>query len=138
MTTTQESEKRKFQRIAINLTGDLLISGQLVKVDVLDLSLKGVRIKVPAYINHHEEQVTLSFRANGDSPEISITGKFTHHYTPSQGKVTQEAGMRISHIALDDLSMLRRMLLLNGENEHLDMTELAVLLDQLSIASQQQ
>ena len=121
-----QSEKRLFQRVAINLSGTLITNTETIPVEVLDVSLRGVRIMVS---NADRPQlnsgsVRLSFQANEDSPAIQLTGTISHLMLTRDPAGLYEAGVKITHIDIEDLALLRRLLLLNSGQADMDATEL--------------
>lgn len=131
-----QNEKRNFQRIGINVSGQMVTSQCApTRVVVLDVSLQGVRIIAPADVltTPAAESVQLSFKANEDSPAITLTGKVTH-FKPDGTSDHVEAGIKITHIPVDDLGALRRLLLLNSGQQDLDAVELEALVDKITAA----
>lgn len=128
------SEKRHFKRIAIQLPGLLEVAGRTSSVNVVDVSIQGVRIEHTNDIPASNSIVCLSFKTSDDSPEITLHGKITHqsaqteHLEPGQ----TESGIQLTHISVDDLGNLRRLLLLNSGEQDLDSKELDALLEHIS------
>ncbi|GGF75646.1 PilZ domain-containing protein [Alteromonas lipolytica] len=137
-----QNEKRLFQRVPINLCGHLTSpqgspAGNTA-VDVLDVSLQGVRIVIPASATTilTAESVTLAFQANEDSPMISLTGTISHQLPSSENQQHIEAGISITHIDVEGLALLRRLLLLNSGQQDMDAGELEALVDKITNALQ--
>lgn len=128
------TEKRQFQRLAINMNGLLNIADEVFDVQVLDLSLQGVRVRLnndmSLDISH---PLTLTIQPNEDSPVITLFGQITHvqHEAVSTPAATV-LGMKLTHIPLDDLSALRRVLLLNSGEQDMDTHELMIMLDRIA------
>ncbi len=125
-------EKRHFQRIAINLPGDLVINGETVTAQVQDLSIQGMRVRLPATTPPLNQPVTLTFKANAESPVITVKGTITHVNSVTDDASYALAGLRLTHISVEDMSQLRRLLLLNSGQQDLDSDELSVLLKQIA------
>lgn len=127
-------EKRHFQRVGIYMSGQLTTDqGESMDVEVLDLSLQGVRVnlqsEIPDFPASHN--VVLSFQANEDSPPITLTGIITRQI---QSPESLQAGIKITHIAVDDLGALRRFLLFNSGQADLDDAELEALVNKITAA----
>ncbi len=125
-------EKRQFQRIAINLPGDLSINGAVVNAQVQDLSIQGMRVRLPASIQPMEQAVTLTFKANAESPVVTVSGTMTNISSIPDDSEFAIAGIKLTHISIEDMSQLRRLLLLNSGQQDLDSNELAALLEQIT------
>ena len=73
-----QQEKRHFQRVGIHLSGQLITGqGVAIPVEVVDVSLQGLRVaRLPAGVNlPAADKVGLNFKANEDSPAISLSGE---------------------------------------------------------------
>ncbi|MDC8832763.1 PilZ domain-containing protein [Alteromonas gilva] len=124
-------EKRQFQRIAINLPGDLVIAGETVTTQVQDLSLQGMRVRLPATTSSQNQPVTLTFKANAESPVITVRGSITNITPLADDTDFAIAGIQLTHISVEDMSQLRRLLQLNSGQQDLDSLELSALLEQI-------
>jgi hypothetical protein len=132
-----QQEKRHFQRVGIYLSGQLITGpGDILPVEVVDVSLQGLRVtwlssaaKAPP-----TGSVELSFKANEDSPPIILSGEIIRHSPSLQEENLTEAGIRITYLSVDDLALLRRLLLLNSGQDDLDATELESLVDKITAA----
>jgi|TARA_Y100001968_G_scaffold283466_1_gene282126 hypothetical protein len=130
-----QQEKRHFQRVGIHLSGQLITGqGVTLEVEVVDVSLQGLRIaRLPAGIRlPAADKVGLQFKANEDSPPISLSGEIIRLDQAADNNESSEAGLRITHIPVDDLGLLRRLLLLNSGQDDLDATELETLVDKIT------
>lgn len=130
-----QQEKRHFQRVGIHLSGQLITGqGATIEVEVVDVSLQGLRVaRLPAGVNlPAADKVGLNFKANEDSPPISLSGEIIRLDPASDNSESIDAGLRITHISVDDLGLLRRLLLLNSGEDDLDATELETLVDKIT------
>ncbi|MEC9262834.1 MAG: PilZ domain-containing protein [Pseudomonadota bacterium] len=130
-----QQEKRHFQRVGIHLSGQLITGqGVTIEVEVVDVSLQGLRVaRLPAGVNlPAADKVGLNFKANEDSPPISLSGEIIRLDPVSDNSESIDAGLRITHISVDDLGLLRRLLLLNSGQDDLDATELETLVDKIT------
>ncbi|NVK54607.1 MAG: PilZ domain-containing protein [Alteromonadaceae bacterium] len=127
-------EKRQFQRIAINLPGELVFNGETVSTQVQDLSIQGMRVRLPATPRSANQAVTLTFKANAESPLITVKGNMTNISSLPDDGESVIAGIQLTHISVEDMSQLRRLLLLNSGQQDLDTNELSALLDQIAKA----
>ena len=130
-----QQEKRHFQRVGIHLSGQLITGqGVAIPVEVVDVSLQGLRVaRLPAGVNlPAADKVGLNFKANEDSPPISLSGEIIRLEHAPDNRESSEAGLRIMHISVDDLGLLRRLLLLNSGQDDLDATELETLVDKIT------
>ena len=130
-----QQEKRHFQRVGIHLSGQLITGqGDAIEVEVVDVSLQGLRVaRLPAGILlPAADEVRLIFKANEDSPPISLSGEIIRVDQAPDNNESSEAGLRITHISVDDLGLLRRLLLLNSGQDDLDATELETLVDKIT------
>lgn len=130
------SEKRVFQRIQINLQGSLTIDGVAVPITVLDLSLKGMRIALPAKVlSRINSPINLLMQANEDSPQISVVVALAHYTEASETMHEIEsnvtAGFTLIHIDVESMTNLRRLLLLNSGAKEVEASELNALLDSI-------
>ncbi|MBR9790820.1 MAG: PilZ domain-containing protein [Gammaproteobacteria bacterium] len=130
-----QQEKRHFQRVGIHLSGQLItLEGVSIEVEVVDVSLQGLRVAgLPAGLNlPAADKVGLNFKANEDSPPISLSGEIIRLEQAPNNSESSEAGLRITHISVDDLGLLRRLLLLNSGQDDLDANELESLVDKIT------
>ena len=135
ISSPMQQEKRHFQRVGIHLSGQLVTAqGDAFEVEVVDVSLQGLRIaRLPAGVNlPANDKVGLNFKANEDSPPISLSGEIIRLEHAPDNRESSEAGLRIMHISVDDLGLLRRLLLLNSGQDDLDATELETLVDKIT------
>ena len=135
ISSPMQQEKRHFQRVGIHLSGQLITGqGVAIPVEVVDVSLQGLRIaRLPAGVNlPASDKVGLNFKANEDSPPISLSGEIIRLEHAPDNRESSEAGLRIMHISVDDLGLLRRLLLLNSGQDDLDATELETLVDKIT------
>ena len=135
ISSPMQQEKRHFQRVGIHLSGQLITGqGDAIEVEVVDVSLHGLRVaRLPAGVNlPAADKVGLNFKANEDSPPISLSGEIIRLEHAPDNRESSEAGLRIMHISVDDLGLLRRLLLLNSGQDDLDATELETLVDKIT------
>ncbi len=119
-------ERRHYSRIAFHAPARLVFSNRAMDIVVLDLSLKGALIRLPANspIAEHETG-TLHVHLVGDPDErISMEIRVAH----VEGRY---AGLQCEQIDLDSVTHLRRLVELNlGTPELLD-RELSALVSEI-------
>lgn len=113
-------EKRHFTRIVTDVVAALDYAGDQVSVQLLDISLNGVLIEQPAALTLANDAIyhlTLQLGEETITLELKLVHRAGNHL-----------GFTISHIDLDSISHLRRMMELNiGDPEELEreLSELA-------------
>lgn len=115
-------ERRHYSRIAFHSPAQLILPEGSIDVVVVDLSLKGALVRLPA--NTHVQEgapCTLRVRLDEMGDQIRMETRVTHvagHY----------AGLSCHNIDLDSVTHLRRLVELNLGSEELLERELAALL----------
>ncbi len=116
------NERRHYSRIAFHTPAHLILSTQNIEVVVLDLSLKGALVRLPANTDLESGTAcTLRLRLDEMSSHIRMETKVTH----VQGLY---AGLVCHNIDLDSVTHLRRLVELNLGDEKLLERELSALL----------
>lgn len=118
------SERRHFSRVTFHTAAQLLLDDQSMDVVVLDLSLKGALVRLPAGCRPDKgTPCTFKIKLDTVGDVIRMEMRVTHH----EGDY---AGLACDAIDLDSITHLRRLVELNiGSSELLD-RELAALRSQ--------
>ncbi|MDO8697134.1 MAG: PilZ domain-containing protein [Pseudomonas sp.] len=114
------NNRRRFQRIAFDAATELVQGEQRWDVELHDLSLKGLLIKVPDAWNGDAERPFLASISLTADTRIQMEVLLTHSDKGQLGFVCQ-------HIDLDSISHLRRLVELNLGDSSLLERELAAL-----------
>ncbi|QJR82106.1 PilZ domain-containing protein [Alteromonas pelagimontana] len=115
------TDKRMFQRVAIGVAGKLSHQQASINVTVVDLSLQGLRISADEkaletlpFDSH--DPYTITFQANGDSPEIVAHLQQLYRQTDTR-RSDIIMGCKVDHIDVESLAALRRLIQLNSRHE---------------------
>ncbi len=124
MAPRQDEERRRFSRIAFQRPADLRVGNDALTCEVVDISLRGALVEVPASVALEAgQQCALSIRLDGGEAVIGMDGQISHR----EGKLV---GIRCTEIDLESIAHLRRLVELNlGDDEALH-RELAALVSQ--------
>ena len=108
-------DRRQYSRIVFQAPARLVFSTSACDAKVLDLSLKGALVRLPADTSAAEgEEVQLHVRLGETEDRISMSMRVTH----VEGRY---AGLLCDGIDLDSVTHLRRLVELNlGNSELLD------------------
>ncbi len=119
--TDTHAERRRFVRIAFDAKTELTQAGNSWPVKLLDLSLKGLLIEKPQpWHGDPEARFTANIHLNDDTPVVMEVELVHDDHN--------QLGFHCSHIDLDSISHLRRLVELNlGDEAELE-RELAALL----------
>ena len=119
-------ERRQYSRIAFHAPARLVFSDRALDIVVLDLSLKGALIRLPANSPVAENETgNLHVHLVGDPDErISMEIRVAH----VEGRY---AGLRCERIDLDSVTHLRRLVELNLGNPELLDRELSALVTEI-------
>jgi len=121
MTPTTPDERRRFSRIAFHRPGELDVRIARGACEVLDVSLKGALVEVPAGFRAHVGQAcTLVIRLDAGDAEIRMEGEVSH-------REGTQVGVTCREIDLDSISHLRRLVELNLGDDDLLHRELSAL-----------
>ena len=113
-------ERRRFSRIAFHRPSELDAQGERVSCELLDVSLKGALVEVPASAGARVgDAATLTIRLAGDAA-IRMSGNLAH-------REGVQVGLRCVEIDLDSIAHLRRLVELNLGDEDLLERELSSL-----------
>jgi hypothetical protein len=100
-------ERRKYSRIAFHAPATLILPDRTLEVAILDLSLKGALLRLPAEaatVDHVPCQ--LRVQLDGLLAEIAMEARIVH-------REGHNAGLRCLSIDLDSVTHLRRLVELN-------------------------
>ena len=115
-------ERRHYSRIAFHTPAQLILPDGSIEVVVVDLSLKGALVRLPADLHAHDgTPCTLRVRLDDMGDSIRMETKVTH----VEGRY---AGLSCHSIDLDSVTHLRRLVELNLGSEELLERELSALL----------
>lgn len=108
-------ERRRFSRIAFHRPAELDALGELATGELLDVSLKGALVEVPAAFGGEEGQpCVLTVRLDAGGAVVRMEGQIAHR----EGATL---GLRCTGIDLESIAHLRRIVELNlGDEELLD------------------
>jgi hypothetical protein len=108
--TNTHAERRRFVRIAFDAKTELSQAGMRWPVTLVDLSLKGLLIEKPQPFEADSEQpFTASIHLNDDTPVVmEVVLVHDDH---------NQLGFNCSHIDVDSISHLRRLIELNLGDE---------------------
>jgi hypothetical protein len=120
-TAVTYDERRDFSRIALHRPAALDLRGVIVHCELLDISLRGALVRVPA-----------SFRgAPGDACSFAVALDQGAAIIRMRGRVAHRAGdtagIRCDEMDLDSITQLRRLVELNLGDERLLHRELVAL-----------
>ncbi|MDR2787888.1 MAG: PilZ domain-containing protein [Candidatus Accumulibacter sp.] len=102
-----DQERRKCSRIAFDAPATLTLAGRVSEAIILDLSLKGALIQLPAdTVAADQALCQLRVRLDETLAEIVMEARVTHR----EGR---QAGLRCLSIDLDSVTHLRRLVELN-------------------------
>ncbi|SDV12466.1 PilZ domain-containing protein [Pseudomonas mucidolens] len=118
----QQSDRRRFRRIAFDAKTELQQNGQEWSVQLVDLSLKGLLVRRPSpWLGKDAEPFDVDIHLDDDT-DVQMQVRLTHDDHGQLGFVCE-------HIDLDSISHLRRLIELNlGDPEELE-RELGALLE---------
>lgn len=117
-------ERRHHSRIAFHAPAQLILTDRVIDVVVLDLSLKGALVRLPADVHAQDgTPCTLRVRLDEVGDNIRMETKVTH----VEGRY---AGLSCHSIDLDSVTHLRRLVELNLGSEELLERELSALLSE--------
>ncbi|NMH58924.1 PilZ domain-containing protein [Alteromonas ponticola] len=127
------TDKRQYQRITLGASGSLSHQNVSVPVEVMDISLQGLRLKVNEKtiealpFDSHEPYI-IKFHANNDSPPICAHLQQLYRFNhPRIGDTL--IGCKLDHIDIEDLAALRRLIQLNSEDNRLSEQDLDALIE---------
>jgi hypothetical protein len=121
-TVRPHDERRRFSRITFHRAATLRIGGAVTPVNVLDVSLKGALLEVPAGLaGEPGAACVLVIHLDAGEATIQLDGEVAHH----RG---DKLGVRCTSIDLESIGHLRRVVELNLADEDLLERELATLI----------
>jgi hypothetical protein len=114
-------ERRRFTRIRFHRPAELDLFAERVTCELLDVSLKGALVEVPAGFRGAAGQpCALTIRFDAGDAVIRMDGQIAHR---EGGQV----GVRCTGVDLESISHLRRLVELNLGDEELLQRELSAL-----------
>jgi hypothetical protein len=114
-------ERRRFSRITFHRPAALQVGGMETSCEVVDLSLKGANVEVPAsFAGRVGDACALVVHLGAAGPFIRMEGTLVH-------REPGRAGVRCDGIDLDGISHLRRFVELNLGDEALLHREIGAL-----------
>ena len=120
---TTQNERRQFWRAHFQSPVQLTVPGQAVKAELLDISLKGALVEVPAeWAGKLGDRCQLQLDLAAQE-KINMDASVSH----IDGR---RAGLHCENIDLDSITHLRRLVALNSGNPDLLDRELAAMLHQ--------
>jgi len=118
---TTRDERRRFSRIAFHRPAELEVRGHRTSCDLLDVSLKGALVEVPAGFEHPVGTgCSLSIHLDAGAAIIRMEGEIAH-------RKGENLGVRCDEIDLESIAHLRRLVELNLGNDEVLHRELAAL-----------
>jgi hypothetical protein len=118
---TTRDERRRFSRIAFHRPAELEVKGKPTGCDLLDVSLKGALVEVPAgFADEVGTGCSLSIHLDAGDATIRMEGEIAHR----QGEFV---GVRCDEIDLESIAHLRRLVELNLGDDEVLHRELAAL-----------
>lgn len=127
------SDQRLYHRVAINACGTLEQNGNEWPVDVIDLSMQGLRLQVSAGSVNDEiltSPMSITIPMSDDTPSIRAQLQISHVMpVENSGTPKVNIGCKLLAIELESLAVLRRLISLNTGNTSIDEQELSSLLD---------
>jgi hypothetical protein len=122
----KNDERRRFSRIVFHRPAELECRGERATCEVLDVSLKGALIEVPAsYRGQAGHPCSLSIRLDAGDIVIRMEGEIAH-------RKSNQVGVRCDEIDLESIAHLRRLVELNLGDDELLHRELAALVAERS------
>ncbi|MGK0499077.1 MAG: hypothetical protein ACJAYG_000708 [Oceanicoccus sp.] len=118
--TTAINERRHFSRISFDCLTTINQAGKQWSTSLIDISLKGLLVAVPAQWDADDGQVFEVDIALADDTTISMTVNCRHSND-------DQLGFECQHIDIDSISHLRRLVELNIGDSDLLERELAAL-----------
>ncbi len=114
-------ETRRFSRISFHRPAVLLLAAGRGACEVLDVSLKGALLELPAGVEPGAgERCTLEIRLDAGEAAIRMVGRVAH-------RADRRVGIRCEEIDLESITHLRRLVELNLGDDDLLHRELAAL-----------
>lgn len=114
------SERRQFQRIRFDADTRLSQDGQYWEVELIDLSLRGLQVRIPQdWQGDPQQALHVCIELGGDALiEMEVT---------LARRDNNLLGLTCQHIDLDSLAHLRRVIECNLEEDDMDEPEIASL-----------
>ncbi len=117
-----KEERRNFSRIALDRLASLEVGGASTACDLVDISLRGALVRVPAKLRADAgQECTLTVQLDLGAVLIRMRGAVAHH-------ADRAVGVRCTDIDLDSIAHLRRLLEVNLGDDRLLHRELAALI----------
>jgi hypothetical protein len=124
--TSKQDDRRRFSRIVFHRPAELESRSERATCEVLDVSLKGALLEVPASFRGHAGQpCSLAIRLDAGDAVIRMVGEIAH-------RASRLVGVRCDEIDLESIAHLRRLVELNLGDDELLHRELAALVAERS------
>ncbi|OJF68676.1 PilZ domain-containing protein [Alteromonas sp. V450] len=127
------TDKRQFQRVALNVKGTLAHNGICVDVIISDVSLQGIKLKAEEAalsnlpFDSHDPYVA-TFQANEESPVITLSiSQLYRHADTREENVS--LGCKVEQMSVESISALRRLITLNSDDASIDEKDLNALVN---------
>ncbi|MBU2979072.1 PilZ domain-containing protein [Alteromonas sp. C1M14] len=126
-------DKRQFQRVALNVSGQLSHRNVSIPIVIKDVSLQGLRLcasdrHLDALPFDSHDPYTVIFKANEDSPDIALFLQQLYRQTQTDS-ATVDIGCKLDHIDVESLAGLRRLITMNSEDNTISEKDLNALID---------
>lgn len=127
------TDKRQFQRVALNVSGILSHSNTDIEVMVSDVSLQGIKLQAMESALAHlpfdsHEPYIAKFQANDDSPLITLYISQLYRHSDSR-KDMVSLGCKVERMDVDSVSALRRLIALNSADMDIEEKDLNALVN---------
>ncbi|MGX9462472.1 PilZ domain-containing protein [Shewanella sp. A14] len=115
-------DRRKFSRILFAASAYLVQAEKTWQTKILDLSLNGALVEKPADYNEQQDSMlTLKFMLADSAIELTMETEIVH-------KTPEHLGLKCTHIDVDSITHLRRIIELNMGDAQLLNRELTFLI----------
>lgn len=126
-------DKRQFQRVDLNVSGELSHRGICIPIVIKDVSLQGLRLcaadqnlDILPFDSH--APYTVKFKTNEDSPQIVLYLQQLYRQTRT-GSANVDIGCKLDHIDVESLAGLRRLIAVNSDDNAIAEKDLNALID---------
>ncbi|MEG3768679.1 PilZ domain-containing protein [Alteromonas sp. 14N.309.X.WAT.G.H12] len=125
--------KRQFQRVDLNVAGQLGHQGIAIPIVIKDVSLQGLRLcaadqDLNALPFDSHAPYTVKFKTNEDSPQIVLFLQQLYRQTQA-GSANVDIGCKLDHIDVESLAGLRRLITMNSNDNAIAEKDLNALID---------
>ena len=127
------SDKRQFQRVALNIPGTLAHGQTCIDVIIEDVSLQGLRLSAEEQALNSlpfdsHDPYKIAFLSDDQAPHIEawVEQLYRHNH---RRKRAVAMGCKVDHIDINSLAALRQLILLNSGDENLSQDDIDALTD---------